>query len=254
MRKSIPTLLAGGLLLLLAAAPAAEASVGGAIAGGLRNPGSSTGSAYSRETQIIANVGAGQGGVAPGTGGFATRQSNKSTSGGGAIYGCRATSGTNPCLESVNLASGSAFQFFAAPTSSTIGAFLFGSNPTTTVAQAPFTTNGTGVVKNLNADALGGKHAADFVGTAQLLYAVVDDTGKLGNTRGASAASLQAGASKPTFAVTFGSTDVSRCAYTANPTSTTAGTLAVSPGTDGKSVKVTESGSTASGFHLQVTC
>jgi hypothetical protein len=46
---------------------------------------------------------------------------------------------------------------------------------------------------------------------------------------------------------------VGKCAYTATPTDTAAGTLAVSPGTDNKSVVVTESG-TASGFHLQVTC
>lgn len=252
-KKSVPTLLASGLLLGLAAVPAAQASAGSPIAGGVRNPGNATTSAYTRETQIIANVAAGQGGVAAGTGGFTTRQSNKSSSGGGAIYGCRATSGTNPCLESVNLASGTAFQFVATSTSSSIGAFLFGSNPSATVAQAPFTTNGTAVVKNLNADAVGGKHASDLVSTAQLLFAVVDSTGKLGNTRGASSASLKSGASTPTFAVSFGTTDVSKCAYTASPTSTGAGTLAVATGTDGKSVVVTESG-TASGFHLQVSC
>lgn len=251
MQKSLPTLLTSGLLLL-AAAPAASA--GSPIGGGVRNPGNATTSAYTRETQIIANVAAGQGGVAAGTGGFATRQSNKSSSGGGAIYGCRATTGTNPCLEAVNLASGDAFQFFAAPTATSIGSFLFGSNPNTTVAAAPFITNGTGLVKNLNADEVGGKHAADLVSAAQLMFAVVDATGKLGNTRGATAASLQTPSGSPTFTVSFGNSDVSKCAYTASPTSTSAGTLAVATGSDNKSVIVTESAGKPSGFDLQVTC
>ena len=47
--------------------------------GGARNPSSNASLAYSRETQIIANNTT-----------YGTRQSNKSTSGGGAIYGCRA--------------------------------------------------------------------------------------------------------------------------------------------------------------------
>lgn len=250
MRKTLLVALAG----LLAVPALANAGVGGAITGGLRNPGTSTSSAYSRETQIIADVGEGQGGTARGTGGFATRQSNKSSSGGGAIYGCRANSGTNPCIQAVNLANGTAFQFNANPRSSSVGAFLFGSNLSTTFAQAPFTTNGTGLVKNLNADAVGGEHASQLVNTAQLLFAVVDGTGKLGATRGATASSLQAGAMHPTFSVAFGTTDVSKCAYTASPTSIAAGTLAVATGPDNKSVLVSESGTAPSGFHLQVTC
>ena len=50
------------------------------------------------------------------TGGYATRQSNLSRSGGGAIYGCRSTRrarGTNPCLRANNLSTGSAFEFNA---------------------------------------------------------------------------------------------------------------------------------------------
>ncbi|MGI8559802.1 MAG: hypothetical protein ACR2ND_16120 [Solirubrobacteraceae bacterium] len=250
MRKSVLVALAG----LLALPALASASVGGAISGAVRNPGSNTSSAYGRETQIIADVGAGQGGTAKGTGGFATRQSNKSASGGGAIYGCRATAGTNPCVQAVNLASGTAFQFNAVPGSASIGAFLFGSNLNATYAQAPFTTNGTGLVKNLNADAVGGEHASQLVNTGQLLFAVVDSTGKLGATRGATASGAQAGAATPTFSVSFGTTDVSSCAYTASPTTLAAGRLAVGTGPDHKSVVVTEAGPMAGGFNLQVTC
>jgi hypothetical protein len=112
-------------------------------------------------------------------------------------------------------------------------------------------TNGTAVVSNLNSDKIDGKDASDLVGKAELLFAVVGATGSLGNTRGATTAAQTSG-TPPTYSVSFGS-DISKCAYTATPTDTAAGTVAVSSGSDGKSVVVTESG-TASGFHLQATC
>jgi hypothetical protein len=66
----------------------------------------------SRETQIIGNIAASSGN----TGGYVTRQSNKSATGGGAIYGCRSTAatGTFPCVRANNLASGKAFEFATA--------------------------------------------------------------------------------------------------------------------------------------------
>src|SRR5690349_14431083 len=67
--------------------PLAVASAAGGILAGQRNPGNNLAASYNRETQIIGNIAQGRGGVAPGTGGFTTRQSNKSSSGGGAIYG-----------------------------------------------------------------------------------------------------------------------------------------------------------------------
>ena len=52
--------------------------------------------------------------------GYSTRQSNKSTTGGGAIYGCRSTAGgsaanppKNPCIRANNLSTGFAFEFNA---------------------------------------------------------------------------------------------------------------------------------------------
>jgi hypothetical protein len=249
-RRARHVLLASVVLGLIVAPLAVAASTGG-ITGGKRNPSNNTSTAYTRETQIIGNIAQGKGGLARGTGGFTTRQSNKSDSGGGAIYGCRAKAGKAPCLAAVNLSDGAAFQFVAGVKSPAVGELLLGSNPNAAVDQPPIVTNGTGLVKNLNADKLDGKDSTDLVATGQLLFAVVDATGKLGNTRGATGAS-QTGATPPTYKVSFGA-DVSKCAYTATPTSTTAGTLAVATGSDNRSVVVTETG-TASDFHLQVTC
>jgi hypothetical protein len=240
------------VLLALIATPLAVATSGGSMIGGKRNPGNNTSVEYSRETQIIGDIAQGRGGVARGTGGYATRQSNKSDSGGGAIYGCRARAGKNACLAADNLSDGAAFQFIAGSKSSHVGEILFSGHDKTPSSQPPFVTNGAGLVKNLNADTVDGKHATDLVDKAQLLFAVVDATGKVDNTRGATGASQSTGTPTPTYVVSFGS-DVSKCAYTATPTDTAAGTLAVSTGSDSKSVVVTESG-TASGFHLQVTC
>ena len=240
-----------GVALALVAAPWAVAASGGSLIGGKRNPSGSTSVEFGRETQIIGDIAQGAGGVAPGTGGYTTRQSNKSSSGGGAIYGCRATAGKNSCLVADNLSNGSAFQFIAGANSDHVGEILFSGHEKTPSDKPPFVTNGTGLVKNLNADTVDGKHATDLVGTGQLLFAVVDATGKLGNTRGATAAS-QTTATPPTYSVVF-EADISKCAYTATPTSTAAGVLAVSTGSDNKSVVVTEDG-TESAFHLQVTC
>src|ERR1700754_105978 len=68
---------------------------------GKRNPGSNPSQSLTSETQIIAN-----------TSTYGTRQSNKG-SGGGAIYGCRASNaaGAPGCIRASNLSTGSAFQF-----------------------------------------------------------------------------------------------------------------------------------------------
>src|SRR5207302_3602033 len=121
---------------------------------------------------------------------YTTRQSNKSNSGGGAIYGCRSKAGKNACVSAVNLSDGSAFEFSADAKAATAGKIRFGSNVNNPVDAAPFVTNGAGLVKNLNSDMVGGKHVTDLVGTGQLLFAVVDAAGKLGNTRGATGASV----------------------------------------------------------------
>jgi hypothetical protein len=244
--------LVAALILAVLVAPLAMASgEGKPINGGKRNPAGSTSVEYTRETQIIADIAQGAGGVARGTGGYSTRQSNKSDSGGGAIYGCRAKAGKNGCLAAVNLADGAAFKFTADAKSSAVGELLFGPSTTKPVDKPPFATNGTGLVSNLNSDKVDGKNAADLVGKAELLFATVSATGSLQNTRGGTAAAQTSG-TPPIYSVSFGN-DVSKCAYTASPTDTAAGNVAVSAGSDDKSVVVTESG-TASGFHLQVTC
>lgn len=243
--------LAAVLLALMCSPWAVAATAGGSLLGGKRNPGGGTSVEYKKETQIIADIAQGAGGVAKGTGGYSTRQSNKSASGGGAIYGCRAKAGKNPCLAAINLTDGAAFQFTADAKSAAVGELLFGPSTNKPVDKPPFRTNGTGLVSNLNSDKVDGKDASDLVSKSELLFAVVDASGTLGNARGATAATQTSG-SPPTYFVSFGS-DVSKCAYTASPTDTGAGTVAVSTGSDVKNVVVTESG-TAAGFHLQVTC
>jgi hypothetical protein len=262
-------LLAAGVIAVLAAPLAGAASSGG-IRGAQRNPNSNLTSSYGRETQIIGNIAQGRGGLAPGTGGFTTRQSNKSDSGGGAIYGCRAKAGTDPCVEAVNLSTGHAFEFLTGTGADAVGRLLVGPDVSKVVNKPALITNANGLVKNLNADMVGGKHATDLVNTGQLLFAVVDPAGKLGSNRGATGSTFAVtapngttgpsgpgGPGTPTYTVTFAN-DISKCAFTATPMSVGAGTTAAIPGAAGAGgvvhdVIVTESGS-AAGFSLQVTC
>jgi len=129
-------------ILVLGISPFAVAATGDALREGTRN-GTTT-----RETEIISNN----------AGGYTTRQSNKSTSGGGAIYGCRATPGTNPCVRANNLSTGSAFEFNATGAESA-GLITVGSGGD---AKRPFTTNATGVATGLNADRVDGADAASL--------------------------------------------------------------------------------------------
>jgi hypothetical protein len=102
------------------------------------------------ETEIVSDIRASAGKK----GGYSTRQSNKSSSGGGAIYGCRSTSaaGTAPCVRANNLSSGKAFEFnaTAGPSAGTITVGTGGDS------KKPFTTNATGVADGLNADRVDG--------------------------------------------------------------------------------------------------
>lgn len=270
MRRSKLGLLLMGNLVGLLLAPWAVATAAAAINGAQRNPSNNLTSAYHRETQVIGNIAAGKGGLAPGTGGFVTRQSNKSSSGGGAVYGCRARAGTDPCVEAVNLSTGYAFTFLTGTGANSAGAILIGPDLSKTVDKPPFVTNAAGLVHNLNADMVGGEHASDLVSTRQLPFADVDAGGHLGANRGATAATFTAtpasgttgpsgpsASTTPTYTVTFAN-DVSKCAYTATPNSISAGSIAAAPGPAGPgtqvhSVIVTESGS-PTGFSLTVTC
>jgi hypothetical protein len=171
---------------------ALAAGEGRPIDGGRRNPSSNESLSYNRETEIIAN-----------TSTFGTRQSNKSTTGGGAIYGCRARSGTRSCVRASNLSNGRAFSF-----STNSGAEVGRIDGPATAA--PLTTSATGVATGLNADRVDSKSASDIVGDAAALnkFALVGANGTLGGRRGATASSRIA---QGTYRVTF-SGDISKCA------------------------------------------
>ena len=141
------------------AAPMGVAATGQGLREGVRN-GTAT-----KETQIIGNFGATTGL----TGGYVTRQSNLSTSGGGAVYGCRSGAGgssvnppQNPCVRANNLARGFAFEFNA--TSGDVVGTINSSTGGDT--KKPFTTNATGVATGLNADRVDGLDAAQIAGAA----------------------------------------------------------------------------------------
>jgi hypothetical protein len=214
---------------------------GRAILGGKRNPSRDATKAFSAETEIIANNTT-----------YGTRQSNKRDGdGGGAIYGCRSNPGNEPCVRANNLKGGRAFEFETVGKEA--GAIDVG-DPTA----APFSTNATGKVTNLNADKLDGKDSTEFAASGDLLFAQVKADGTLdANNRGATAAALS-NATTSTFTVTF-NRDVSKCSYTATATGTDAAAgavFAVSAGSDAKTVVVDEepAGSTAAPFQLHVIC
>src|ERR671937_2638195 len=150
VRSHGPWILASALLVALLVSPFAGAfGEGNSVKGGARNPSPDSRRAYSRETQIIANVNT-----------YGTRQSNKSNNGGGAVYGCRSGAGgtpkgNEPCLRASNLSDGRAFEFNAngGPEVRTI------TGPATA---APFTTTAKGVATGLNADQVDGKDATDL--------------------------------------------------------------------------------------------
>jgi hypothetical protein len=255
--------LATGAAVLLAA-PAALAAP---IDGGDRNPSNNASTGYSSETQIIGEVAQNAGGHAAGTGGYVTRQSNKTDSGGGAIYGCRAKAGTESCVAANNLNNGDAFRFQATPSAATIGQFRFGVDIHKLLDKPPFATNATGVVKNLNADRVDGKSAEDFaeksalgdyVAKGTLLFAAVANDGKIGANRGVPAngsAKVETSGADTVFTVPL-TGDLSKCVATANPTGGTATDRLVvgAPATNGTVTITEQSAAAAYGFNLQVTC
>jgi hypothetical protein len=259
----IRKLMLGTAATALLAAPVAIAAP---LDGSERNPSNNASAGYTQETQIIGDIAQNQGGHAAGTGGFVTRQSNKSDTGGGAIYGCRARAGAEACVAANNLSNGDAFRFQAGTAAATIGQLRFGLDINKTVDKPPFTTNGTALVKNLNADRVDGKSAEDFVEKGTLLFATVNADGTLAASRGVPeggrAETGDDGANR-VFRVPF-TGDLSKCAATANATQVPAQPqtdaddirpfLVVAPGAN--VVTVTEVGAASNpyGFSLQVTC
>ncbi len=242
---------------LLLAAPAAIALP---LDGGDRNPSNNASTGYTRETQIIGELAQNQGGHAAGTGGYVTRQSNKSDSGGGAIYGCRARAGTESCVAANNLANGDAFRFQATESAGTIGQLRFGVDIKKAVDKPPFVTNGTALVNNLNADRVDGKSAEEFVEKGSLLFAAVAADGAIGANRGVPAngrATPVADGTNQVFTVPF-SGDISKCVATATPTSASPETdsplVVAITGTSAVTVTEQDVGTSPFGFALQVTC
>jgi hypothetical protein len=162
MSRSRAVLLATGILVV-GLAPFGVAATGDVLREGERN-GTAT-----QETQIIADISASSGA----TGGFATRQSNLSNSGGGAIYGCRSGNGNNqePCLRSNNIRNGRAFEFNAT-NGNRVGTITAGGGGD---SKRPFTTNATGVATGLNADEVDGASASELT----TRWALVNEAGQI---------------------------------------------------------------------------
>jgi hypothetical protein len=261
-------------LLVLGITPFAAARTGSNLREGVRN-GTAT-----RETQIIASIGS----TNATTGGYSTRQSNLSSTGGGAIYGCRSGAGgsfakpqpQNPCLRANNLSSGLAFEFNAS-NGDTAGTITVGKGGDNT---KPFTTNATGVATGLNADEVDGLDASQVVAAARVKTGLDADTvdGKdstdlqakfaqvatdgtpSANSRGLIATNPVAHAGTPgLYAVTF-TGDLSKCAVSATRTDVAAGEISASPATAGGNTTVTVRTANSTGavedhpFDLTVNC
>ena len=157
-------------VLALGVSPFAVAATGDVLREGVRN-GTTT-----SETEVVSDIGSTTGAK----GGYSTRQSNLSTSGGGAIYGCRSGAGgssaapqpQNPCVRANNLRAGLAFEFHATG-GSVAGAITTGQGGDGT---RPFTTNATGVATGLNADRVDGLHTPEIVAAARTKAGLDSDT------------------------------------------------------------------------------
>jgi hypothetical protein len=262
---------------LLAATPIALGSgEGQAFRLGQRNPSSGS---LTKESQVIANLAEGKGGTSANTGGYSTRQSNLSSSGGGAIYGCRATNGNNACIAANNLANGEAFRFQADTDAPDVGEIRFGTNLGTLVSRPPFQTNGTGTVTNLSADKIDGVDSSALLtltAAAQTYltkaeanttfapinvapYAVVAGAGAAATTSAITHGHFTSGNATVTnggltYTITF-TTNVTACAATVTATTATppAGTVTSAAVTSSDTVQVTTS-AVNTGFSLALSC
>lgn len=91
--------------------------------------------------------------------GYSLRLSNTRIGrGGGAIFGCRSAAGAESCVNAQNLKGGAAF-LFRSQQGLSAGHFDVGGP-----GAAPFTTNARGMVRNLNAEMVGGLTAAELRG------------------------------------------------------------------------------------------
>ncbi len=265
-------LLATGLLVV-AITPFAAAKTGDALLQGKRN------GTTVRETEIISNVAS----TKALKGGYSTRQSNLSASGGGAIYGCRSQAGgsaakptpQNPCLRVNNLSKGLAFEFNAAK-GDTAGLITVGTGGDT---KKPFATNATGVATGLNADRVDGLDASEIVAAARTKTGLDADTvdGKDSSDLLARYAQVTAGggpsdsrgliATNPVdhtspsgiYGVKF-TGDLSKCAVSATITGAMFGEITATPAVSNNVTTVTVLTANSAGnpaeraFHLTISC
>jgi len=251
--KSVRTrhVLLATVVLAVMISPFAVAASGPILKLNGRNPTSHS------ETQIIGRIN----GTDNQTGGYTTRQSNLSDTGGGAFYGCRAAAkvqngpAVEPCVRANNLSTGLAFEFNTTHGASA-GSITVGNGGDTT---KPFTTNATGVATGLNADRLDSKSADDIVQAsvqAASRFADVAADGKVNGGRGVTSVAVQGPATDATYRVVFAD-DISKCAVTATEqTLTDAGAVAVQR-VDAKTFDVqTHGGSGAAQrpFSIVATC
>jgi hypothetical protein len=238
--------------------PFAVARTGDALREGVRN-GTTT-----SETEIISNVGSTN---AP-KGGYSTRQSNLSNSGGGAVYGCRSSAGgsaanppRNPCLRANNLSNGFAFELHASR-GDVVGLITAGGGGD---GKRPFTTNATGVATGLNADRVDGQSADELTRTAVAAtraitpFAQVNANGTVGQTRGVPANGVTHVLATGVYAVPF-TGDFGACAWSATLTDPAGGDISAVPAVAGGNTTVTVRTANSAGivgdraFHLSATC
>lgn len=245
-------LLATGLLVV-GISPFAVAKTGDALREGERN-GTTT-----RETEIISDVAS----TTESKGGYSTRQSNLSSSGGGAVYGCRSKAGgsaatpkpQNPCLRANNLENGYAFEFQATSGDSAGLITVAGGGD----SKKPFTTNATGVATGLNADRVDGQDASEIVNAARAPIAQVAADGTAGSVRGVTTGGVANPAGDGTYQVVF-TGDLTKCALAATATGIAASQVTATPTLAGGNTSVdvrTFDGTGAAadrGFHLSVSC
>ncbi len=229
-------------MLVVGLAPFGIAATGDSLREGRRN------GTTVNETEIVSNIKS----TSALKGGYATRQSNLSDSGGGAIYGCRSQAGgsratptpQNPCIRSNNLSRGLAFEFNAS-LGDVVGSITAGTGGD---AKRPFTTNATGVATGLNADRVDNLDAAGIVATARVKtgldadtvdgldsndlrprFALIASNGTVTASRGLVDTNpvVHAGADDP-YLVTFAG-DLTKCAVSASLTGVNFGEILADP-------------------------
>jgi hypothetical protein len=253
------SVVAATALLVVCVAPFAGARTGDNLREGVRN-GTTT-----KETEIVSNIRS----TNALKGGYSTRQSNLSTDGGGAIYGCRSKAGgsaakptpQNPCVRANNLSTGYAFEFNAA--NGDIGG-LFSVGPGGD-AKKPFITNATGVATGLNADRVDSKSATDLTADAVAAvrainpFAQVTGAGGAGESRGLRSTTIGHAPDSGNYTVEFNG-DLSKCAVSATLTDAAGGEISATPAVAAGNTTITVRTRNSAGavadraFHLLASC